>query len=101
LLFGVICFLGGTALVVTSWFVLAWVPALGVRLPGFEPTDPDIIWAFVGLGCVLLIMTFLTLREYGARRYRSTIGILTAGVVALIFIIVVFVASHGQAIHGL
>ena len=101
LLFGVICFLGGTALVVTSWFVLAWVPALGLRLPGFEPTDPSLVWTIIGLGCVLLVMTPLSLREYGARRYRSTIGILTAGVVALIFIIIDFVVFHGWAVYGL
>jgi len=100
-LFGMIYFLGGITLVVTSWFVLAVVPALGVRLPGIDPADPGPVWAIIGVGCVLLVMTFLGLREYGAKRYRSTVGILAAGVVGLCCIILIFVAFHGWAVQGL
>jgi membrane-associated phospholipid phosphatase len=99
-LFGMIYSLGGIAVVVTLWFVLALVPALGVRLPGIEPADPGPVWAMIGLGCVLLVMTFLSLREYGAKRYRSTVGILAAGVVGLCCIILIFVAFHGWAVQG-
>jgi membrane-associated phospholipid phosphatase len=98
LLLGVICSLWGIALVVTSWFMLTLVPALRVRLPSLEPADPGPVWAIIGMGCVLLVMTFLSLREYGSERYRSTLGILTAGVVGLIFTIITFVASHGWAV---
>jgi membrane-associated phospholipid phosphatase len=98
LLFKAICSLGATALVLTSWFVLALVPALGVRLPGVVPADPSPVWAITGMGSVLLAMTFLSLKEYGSERYRSTVGILTAGVGGLIFIIITFVAFHGWAV---
>ncbi len=98
LLLGVICSFWGIGLVVTSWFVLTLVPALRVRLPSLEPADPGPVWAIIGMGCVLLVMTFLSLREYGSERYRSTLGILTAGVVGLIFTIISFVASHGWAV---
>lgn len=101
LLFGMIYFLGGIALLVTLCFVLALVPALRVRLPGIDaPADPGPVWAIVGLGCVLLLMTFLSLREYGAKRYRSTVGILAAGVVGLCCITFLFVAFHGWAVQG-
>ena len=95
LLFWVICLLEGTALVATTWFVVAFAPTLDLRLPGFELADLGLVEAIIGMGCVLLVMTFLSLREYGAGRYRSTVGILTAGVVALIFTIVNFVAFQG------
>jgi len=101
LLLWVICSLGGTALVVTSLFVLALVPALGVKLPAIEPADPGPVWAIIGMGCVLVVMAFLSLREYGTERYRSTVGILAAGVVGLIFVIIIFVASHGWAVQYL
>lgn len=102
LFFGMIYSLGGIALVVSSWFVLALVPALGVRLPGIDtPADPGPVWAIIGLGCDLLVMTFLGLREYGARRYRSTVGILAAGVVGLCFIVFIFAGLHGWAARGL
>ena len=101
LLVGMIYSLGGITLGVASWFVLALVPALEVRLPAIEPADPAPIWAIIGLGCVLLVMTFLSLREYGAKRYRSTVGILAAGVVGLCCIILIFVAFHGWAVQGL
>jgi membrane-associated phospholipid phosphatase len=101
LLFGVIFFLGGAALVATSWFVLALVPALGVRLPSSEPANPDPVWAIIGMGCVLLLTTFLGLREHGAQRYRSTVGILAVGVMGLIFITIMFIAFHGLGVQGL
>ena len=99
--FGMIYSLGGIAVAVTLWFVLALVPALGVRLPGMDaPADPGPVWAIIGLGCILLAMTFLGLKEYGAKRYRSTAGILAAGIVCLCFAILVFVASHGWTVQG-
>ena len=99
LLFGMVCSLGGIALAISSWFVLRLVPALGARLPGIEaPADPGPVWAIIGLGCVLLVMTLLGLREYGAKRYRSTVGILAAGVICLCLVILVFVAGHGWTV---
>ena len=100
LLFGVIYSLGGIALVVTLWFVLALIPELGVKLPGIEPADPGPVWAILGLACDLLVTAFLGLREYGAKRYGSTVGILAAGVVGLCCIIVIFGAFHGWAVQG-
>jgi 4-amino-4-deoxy-L-arabinose transferase-like glycosyltransferase/membrane-associated phospholipid phosphatase len=85
-LFGIIGFLGGAVLVVGPWFV----PAFGLSPPGGNPADPGLAWSMTGLGCVLLVMTFLALREQGAKRYRSTVGILVAGAVGLMFTIVVF-----------
>lgn len=85
-LFGLIGFIGGLVLLVGPWFV----PALGLSLPGGEPAEPGLSWPITGLGSVLLVMTALVLREHAARRYRSTVGILTAGVIALMFILVVF-----------
>jgi 4-amino-4-deoxy-L-arabinose transferase-like glycosyltransferase/membrane-associated phospholipid phosphatase len=82
-LFGVTGLFGATLLMVGPWFV----PLFGIKLPGFEPAGPSLIWYIAGLGCVLLTMTLLTLKEYAAGRYRSTVGILTAGVVAIIMII--------------
>jgi len=101
-LFGMIFSFESIAAVASAWFVLALVPALGGRLPGVDaPADPGPVWAILGLGCVLLVMTFLGLREYGAKRYKSTIGILAAGVVCLGLVILVFVVSHGWAVQGL
>ncbi len=94
LLFWVICFLG-TALAVISWFVSGLLPGLGVRFPGLEPTNPNPFWAIIGIGCILLVMICLSLREYSAGRYRSTVGILTAGVVGLIFTIIISIVFHG------
>ena len=102
LLYTMIYSLGGIALAVSSWFLLALGPVLGGRLSGIDaPADPGPVWAIIGLGCVLLSMTFLGLREYGAKRYRSTVGILAAGVVCLCLVILVFVASHGWAVQRL
>ena len=101
LLFGVICSLGGAALAVTSWFALSLVLALRVSLPGLEPTDPGPVWAIVSMGCVLVVMAFLSLREYGAERYRSTVGVLSAGMAGLFFSIFTFVAFHGWTVQGL
>ena len=85
-LFGIIGFLGGAVLVLGPWFV----PALGLSPPGSDPAEPGLASSITGLGCILLVMTFLALREEGARRYRSTVGILAACVVGLMFTIVVF-----------
>jgi membrane-associated phospholipid phosphatase len=101
LLFGTIYSLGGIAAVASSWFVVALVPALGVGLPGIDaPADPGPVWAIIGLGCVLLVMSLFALKEYGAKRYRSTLGILAAGVVCLCLTILVFVAWHGWTVQG-
>jgi 4-amino-4-deoxy-L-arabinose transferase-like glycosyltransferase/membrane-associated phospholipid phosphatase len=74
---------GATLLMVGPWFV----PLFGLKLPGFEPGGPSLIWTIASLGCMLLTMTILTLREHAAGRYRSTVGILTAGVVGILMII--------------
>jgi membrane-associated phospholipid phosphatase len=92
LLFWVICFLGAS-LGVISWSVAWLVP--GVRLQGLGPTDPSPVWSIISVGCVLSVMTCLSLREYGAGRYRSTMGVLTAGVAALVFIIIHSVVFYG------
>jgi 4-amino-4-deoxy-L-arabinose transferase-like glycosyltransferase/membrane-associated phospholipid phosphatase len=82
-LFGVTGLLGGILLMVGPWFV----PLFGLKLPGFEPGGSSLIWYIAGLGCTLLAMTILSLREHAAGRYRSTVGILTAGVVGILIII--------------
>jgi membrane-associated phospholipid phosphatase len=99
LFFWVICLLGGSALAVGTWFVVASVRALLFRPLGLEPADPSLVWAIVSVGCVLVVMTCLSLTEYSARRYRSTTGILTAGLGALIFAIII-VAFHGWPVQG-
>jgi membrane-associated phospholipid phosphatase len=101
LIFGMIFSLGGAALVMASWFTIALVSVLGSRLPDGRPADPGPVWAIIGVGCVLLFMTFLSLREYGAGRYKSTVGILAVGVADLIFTIIISIALHGWAVWGL
>ena len=101
LLFGVICSLGGAVLALASWFTLSLVLALRVSLPGLGPADPGPVWAIVSMGCVLVVTAFLSLREYATERYRSTVGILSAGLTGLLFIIFTFVAFHGWAVQGL
>ena len=101
LLFGVICSLAGAALAVTSWFALSLVLVLRVSLPGLEPGDAGPVWAIVSMGCVLVVMAFLSVREYGAERYRSTVGVLAAGMAGLFFIIFTFAAFHGWTVQGL
>jgi 4-amino-4-deoxy-L-arabinose transferase-like glycosyltransferase/membrane-associated phospholipid phosphatase len=87
-LFGVISLFGAVLLMVGPWFV----PLFGLKLPGFEPGGPSLIWYIASLGCTLLVMTILTLREHAAGRYRSTVGILTAGVVGIMIIISILAA---------
>ena len=101
LLFGVICSLGGAVLALALWFALSLVLALRVSLPGLEPADPGPIWAIVSMGCVLVVTAFLSVREYGTERYRSTVGILSAGLTGIFFIIFTFMALHGWAVQGL
>jgi hypothetical protein len=79
-LFGVTGLFGAILLMVGPWFV----PLFGLKLPGFEPGGPSLIWYIASLGCTLLVMTILTLREHAAGRYRSTVGILTAGVIGIV-----------------
>jgi hypothetical protein len=100
LLLGVICSLGGTVLALASWFALSLVLALRVSVPGLEPADPGPVWAIVSMGCVLFVTAFFSAREYGTERYRSTVGILSAGITGLLFIILSFVAFHGWAVQG-
>ncbi len=95
LLSWVICSFAGASLAATSWFVLRLIPALRVRLPALVPADPSPVWAIFSMGCVLTAMVSLSVREYGAERYRSTVGILVAGMAGLFFIIFSYVASHG------
>jgi membrane-associated phospholipid phosphatase len=101
LLFGVIFTLGSAALVMVSWSVLALRPVLGGRIPGIKLTNPGPVWTIIGMGCILLVMTFLSLREYGAKRYQSTMGILAVGVVDLAFTIIMSIVLHGWAVRGL
>jgi membrane-associated phospholipid phosphatase len=101
LLSGLIFSFGGVALAVTSWFVLTLVPALRVRLPALVPADPGPVWAITGMGCVLAGMTLLGAREYDAKRYRSTVGVMAAGMAGLLFVILPFVASHGWTVLSL
>ena len=85
----------------TSWFVVRLAPALKVGLPALVPADPGPVWAIFGMGCVLAAMILLSVREYGAKRYRSAVGVLAAGMAGLFFIIFSFVASHGWAVLSL
>ncbi len=94
LLFVAISSMGGCLLVIISWFVLRLVPALKIKLPGL-PADPAPVWTIVGMGAVLAAMISFGIREYAAERYRSTLGVLTAGMAGLFFIILTFATSHG------
>jgi hypothetical protein len=98
---GMICSFGGVSLAVTLWFALRLMPGLRIGLPALVPADPGPLWTIFGMGCVLAAMVLLSLREYGAERYRSTVGVLAAGMAGLFFIIVSFVASHGWAVLSL
>jgi hypothetical protein len=82
-------------LALASWFALSLVLALRVSLPGLEPADPGPVWAIVSMGCVLAVTAFLSVKEYGTERYRSTVGILSAGMAGIFFIIFAFMALHG------
>jgi hypothetical protein len=88
------CFVGAS-LVVTSCLVLRLMPALRVRLPASVPADPSPVWDIFSMGCVLAAVVSLSVREYGAERYKSTVGVLVAGMAGLFFIIFSFVASYG------
>jgi 4-amino-4-deoxy-L-arabinose transferase-like glycosyltransferase/membrane-associated phospholipid phosphatase len=76
----------GTALLVVPWFV----PALGLNPPGSEPRTPGLAWPIAGLGAILLVMTILAAQEHLARRYRSAVGILVAGIVCVISTVSMF-----------
>jgi len=101
LLSGMICLFGGASLAATMWFVLKLMPALRVRPAALVPADPSPVWAIFGMGCVLTAVVLLSVREYDARRYRSTVGFLAAGMAGLFFIIFSFVASHGWTVLSL
>ena len=85
----------------TSWFVVRLTPALKIVLPAIVPADPGPVWAIFGMGCVLAAMILLSVREYGAKRYRSTVGVVAAGMTGLFFVIFSFVASHGWVVLSL
>jgi membrane-associated phospholipid phosphatase len=85
-----ICSLGALLLAVISWFVLRLVPALKVRLPAFLPADPAPVWAIISMGGTLAAMILLGVREYGAERYRSALGVLMVGMAGLFFIVFTF-----------
>jgi len=87
LLFWVICFLSA-ALLGISWLVVGLASRFGVKFPSLVMTDPSLVWSVIGMGCTLLALIYLGLREYGGGRYRSTAGILTASIVPFILIII-------------
>jgi membrane-associated phospholipid phosphatase len=87
--------MGGSLLAIISWFVLKLVPTLKIRLPALLPADPAPVWAIIGIGGVLAAMILLGAREYGAERYRSTLGVLMVGIAGLFYIIFSFAAFHG------
>ena len=95
LLSWVICSFVGASLAATLWLVLRLMPALRVRLPALVPADPSPVWTIFSIGCVLAAVVSLTVREYGAERYRSAVGVLVAGMACLFFTIFSFVASYG------
>ncbi len=95
LLSWVICCSAGASLAATLWLVLKLMTALRVRLPASVPADPSPVWTIFGMGFVLAAMVSLSVREYGAERYRSTAGVLVAGMAGLFFIIFRFAASYG------
>ena len=95
LLSWVICSFVGASLAASLWLVVRLTPALKVGLRAIVPADPIPVWAIVSMGCVLFVTAFLSVREYGAERYRSTVGILSAGMIGLLFIVFSFVAFHG------
>ena len=72
-------------LIVGPWLL----PLFRLNLPVFEPEGRGLIWSITALGWTLFVMTLLALKEHAARRYRSSVGILVAGMVCLIFIVTV------------
>ena len=84
-LFGASGFLMGIVLIAVPWLPPAW----GLHLPGFEATGSGLARPIAGLGCLLLVLTVLALKEHARGRYRSTVGILLAGMVGVIFIVTV------------
>lgn len=84
--FAAIGVIGGAALVLGPWFV----PALVFNSPGLQSFGPGLAWPIAGLGAILLIMTLLAVREHSAGRYRSTVGILAAGLACVIFTVSIF-----------
>ena len=84
-LFGVIGFIAAFVLIVGPWFL----PLFRVNLPVFEPEERGLIWPVTALGWTLFVMTLLGLKEHVARRYRSSVGILVAGMAGVIFIVTV------------
>jgi hypothetical protein len=86
-LLGVTGFIGAIVLMVGPWLL----PLFRLNLPFFEPEERGLIWPITALGWTLFIMALLALREHAARRYHSSVGILVAGMVGVIFIITVLV----------
>jgi hypothetical protein len=97
LLFVAICSFGVFSVGVISWFALRLVPVLKVIPTAIVPADPAPVWAIIGMGGVVAAMIFLGVREYGAERYRSTLGVLMLGMAGLFFITFTFAVSHGWA----
>ncbi len=91
----------GASLASTLWFVLRLRPSLKVSPPALVPADPSAVWTLLGMGCVLAAMILISVREYSAKRYTSTAGVLAAGMAGLFFIIFSFVASHGWMVLSL
>ncbi len=87
--------MGGSLLAIMSWFVLRLVPALKTKLPALLPADPAPVWVIIAIGGILAAMILIGGREYGAERYRSTLGVLTVGMAGLFFTMFSFAASHG------
>jgi hypothetical protein len=80
----VICLIGGSVLVAGLWFI----PVFRLRLSALE--TGNLLEPVIGWVCLLIVLSFLTLREHAARYYRLAIRVVAAGLMSLVLGIIIF-----------